>query len=124
MPVAATEEVPSDSGIILKDLNLTIPAGKLTAIIGSVGSGKTSLLNAMLGEMKTVSGKVRRNGTVGYVPQTAWIYNGRLRDNILFGEVGRRIRTQSQHVQSAAGLKRRPHGPSAHLCVTVLTPGL
>lgn len=44
--------------IALKDINVKIPVGKLTMIVGQVGSGKTSLISAMLGEMTTVSGHV------------------------------------------------------------------
>ena len=39
-------------------INLKIPQGKLVAVVGSVGCGKTSLLSAILGEMKKVGGKV------------------------------------------------------------------
>lgn len=42
----------------LQDIELDIPAGKLVAIVGSVGAGKSSLLSALLGEMKKETGKV------------------------------------------------------------------
>lgn len=54
--------------------------------MGQVGAGKTSLLSAILGEMNKTSGSVRINGSVAYVPQTAWIFNATLRQNILFGK--------------------------------------
>ncbi|OZJ01918.1 hypothetical protein BZG36_05007 [Bifiguratus adelaidae] len=69
----------------LKNLNLKIPKGSLTAVIGTVGSGKSSLLSALVGEMKKVEGSVTFGGTVGYCPQTAWIQNATVKDNILFG---------------------------------------
>ena len=69
----------------LKNLNFQASAGKLTAIVGPVGSGKSSLLAALLGEMPLVRGKVTRHGRVAYVAQTSWIQNGTVRDNILFG---------------------------------------
>mmetsp|Transcript_1805 Transcript_1805/g.6775 ORF Transcript_1805/g.6775 Transcript_1805/m.6775 type:complete len:1016 (-) Transcript_1805:163-3210(-) len=75
-----------ESRFALMNVDIDIPPGQLTAIVGPVGAGKTSLLNAILGEMKAVDGCVKRNGTVAYVPQTAWIYNGTLRDNVLFGQ--------------------------------------
>ena len=50
-----------------------------------VGSGKTSVLSALLGEMNKVQGHVLVSGDVAYVPQTAWIMNATLRENILFG---------------------------------------
>ncbi|XP_070558012.1 ATP-binding cassette sub-family C member 9-like [Ptychodera flava] len=74
---------------VLSNINLDVPVGKLTMIVGLVGSGKSSLLSAMLGEMTTVSGTVqfnRRKNTVAYGGQKAWLQNASLRDNILFGE--------------------------------------
>lgn len=87
--VNVAEEVPEEKSVapVLNDINVTFPAGKLTAIVGPVGSGKSSLCNAILGEMNAVDGIVRKNGSIGYVPQTAWIFNGSLRENILFGSV-------------------------------------
>ncbi|XP_035694460.1 multidrug resistance-associated protein 1-like [Branchiostoma floridae] len=70
---------------ILKNINLTIPGGALVAVIGQVGSGKSSLLSALLGEMEKQGGRVAVLGSTAYVPQQAWIQNATLRDNILFG---------------------------------------
>ncbi|XP_053612783.1 multidrug resistance-associated protein 1 isoform X6 [Plodia interpunctella] len=70
----------------LKNINLEIPRGSLVAVVGAVGSGKSSLLSALLGEMNKVSGRVNTQGTVAYVPQQAWIQNATLQDNILFGK--------------------------------------
>lgn len=55
------------------------------AVVGSVGSGKSSVVSAFLGEMERVSGVVNTNGTIAYVSQQAWIQNATLKDNILFG---------------------------------------
>ncbi|CAM9993758.1 unnamed protein product, partial [Laminaria digitata] len=62
-----------------------IPVGKLVAVVGQVGSGKSSLVSALLGEMTKVEGKVSIDGSVAYVAQTAWIINASLKDNILMG---------------------------------------
>ncbi|KAI3867586.1 hypothetical protein MKX03_010105 [Papaver bracteatum] len=70
---------------VLKDLNLVIKKGELAAIVGTVGSGKSSLLGSILGEMHKMSGKVRVCGTTAYVAQTSWIQNGTIQENILFG---------------------------------------
>ena len=51
-----------------------------------VGSGKTSLLSAILGEIHKMHGTVIIDGTTAYVPQTAWIINDTLKENILFGK--------------------------------------
>lgn len=61
-------------------------ANTLTGIVGSVGSGKSSLLSAILGEMVHIDGKVNTYGTIAYLQQQAWIQNATLRDNILFGK--------------------------------------
>ncbi|XP_002991601.2 ABC transporter C family member 14 [Selaginella moellendorffii] len=69
----------------LKDINVHVKKGQLVAIVGTVGSGKSSMLTALLGEMRKLSGKVRISGSTAYVPQTAWIQNATIEDNILFG---------------------------------------
>lgn len=73
-------------GSILQDINLRLEAGELYAIVGQVGSGKSSLLHAMLGEMRKVKGDVTMEGRVAYVAQTAWIFHDSLRNNITFGK--------------------------------------
>ncbi|GFO06113.1 canalicular multispecific organic anion transporter 1 [Plakobranchus ocellatus] len=69
----------------LSDINVHIKPGSLVAVVGTVGSGKSSLLSAMLGEMKKIHGIVTLKDRLAYVPQEAWIQNATLRDNILFG---------------------------------------
>ncbi|KAF9938627.1 hypothetical protein BGZ67_010647 [Mortierella alpina] len=69
----------------LKNIDLKIPRGQLVAIVGAVGSGKSSLLNALVGEMRKTSGSMEYGGTIGYCPQSAWIQNATVKDNILFG---------------------------------------
>lgn len=71
---------------ILKNISLSIPSGSLVAVVGFVGSGKSSFLSAILGEMKKLSGRVNVVGSTAYVPQQAWMLNASLRDNILFGK--------------------------------------
>ncbi|KAI8601841.1 hypothetical protein EDD21DRAFT_373502 [Dissophora ornata] len=83
----------------LKDLNLEFPVGELSVITGPTGSGKTSLLLSLLGEINPVKGQAflpRRdshdinpvtgltNG-IAYVAQQAWLQNNTVRNNILFG---------------------------------------
>lgn len=59
-----------DGGFRLHDINLEVKRGELVAVIGRVGSGKTSLLNSMLGEMKRAAGQLHRNASaVSYVSQ-------------------------------------------------------
>ncbi|XP_040438824.1 multidrug resistance-associated protein 1-like isoform X2 [Falco naumanni] len=70
---------------VLKNLNVSIPEGSLVAVVGQVGSGKSSFLSAVLGEMEKLEGTVQRRGSVAYVSQQAWIQNDSLQENILFG---------------------------------------
>uniref|UniRef100_A0A7N8WWT3 Multidrug resistance-associated protein 1 n=1 Tax=Mastacembelus armatus TaxID=205130 RepID=A0A7N8WWT3_9TELE len=67
-------------------LNVCIPEGCLVAVVGHVGSGKSSLLSALLGEMDKLEGTVNVKGSVAYVPQQAWIQNSSLKGNIIFGQ--------------------------------------
>ena len=69
----------------LTDLSLRIPKGKFVAIVGRVGSGKSSLLQSLVGEMRKTNGEVVFGGKVAYAPQQPWILNATLRENILFG---------------------------------------
>ncbi|CAK9168236.1 unnamed protein product, partial [Ilex paraguariensis] len=70
---------------VVKSLNFEIKKGELAAIVGTVGSGKSSLLASILGEMHKISGRVRVYGTTAYVAQTSWIQNGTIQENILCG---------------------------------------
>ncbi|XP_046722465.1 multidrug resistance-associated protein 1 [Silurus meridionalis] len=70
----------------LKRINVSIPEGALVAVVGQVGSGKSSLLSALLGEMHKQEGLVSVKGSVAYVPQQAWIQNATLKENIVFGQ--------------------------------------
>jgi ATP-binding cassette subfamily C (CFTR/MRP) protein 1 len=79
----------------LNNVNLRIPQGKFVCVIGPVGSGKSSLLSAIVGEMSqiptqgfdSVPKDVRIvRGRVAYCPQMAWIQNATVRDNIVFGK--------------------------------------
>ncbi|EJU01830.1 hypothetical protein DACRYDRAFT_52395 [Dacryopinax primogenitus] len=70
----------------LKDIDLKVPRGSFIAIVGKVGSGKSSLLQGLIGEMRRTRGHVVYGGSTAYVPQAAWIINATLRDNVMFGK--------------------------------------
>ncbi|KOC70044.1 Multidrug resistance-associated protein 1 [Habropoda laboriosa] len=70
----------------LKNINLQVEQGQLIAVVGTVGSGKSSLLSALLGEMDKISGRVNTKGSIAYVSQQPWIQNASLQDNVLFGK--------------------------------------
>nr|CAB3219629.1 multidrug resistance-associated protein 1-like [Phallusia mammillata] len=75
-----------DEDPVLRDISLDIPDGKLVAVVGQVGSGKSSLISSLLGDMEKIEGHVSVKGSVAYVAQQAWIQNLTVRDNILFGQ--------------------------------------
>ena len=83
-PVAADEE---DAPLIevLQGMDLVVHQGTLCCIVGKVGSGKSSLLHAILGEMDVTGGTTETNGRISFAAQSAFIMNATLRDNILFG---------------------------------------
>ncbi|KAM8884578.1 ATP-binding cassette sub-family C member 9 isoform 2-T4 [Synchiropus picturatus] len=86
----------------LSDINIRIPTGQLTMIVGQVGCGKSSLLLAMLGEMQTINGRVhwsklpdcerilegnfsKNRNSVAYATQKSWLLNATVEENITFG---------------------------------------
>ncbi|CAH9144582.1 unnamed protein product [Cuscuta epithymum] len=70
----------------LREINVAASHGMRVAVCGSVGSGKSSLLSCILGEMVKVSGMVKVCGTMAYVAQSPWIQSGTIEENILFGK--------------------------------------
>ena len=71
---------------VLHDVTFQVMPSSCTAVVGRVGSGKSSLVSALHGDMVRMSGRVVMPGSVAYVPQQAWVRNATLRDNILFGK--------------------------------------
>ncbi|XP_031637722.1 multidrug resistance-associated protein 4-like, partial [Contarinia nasturtii] len=70
----------------LTKLNIDFPNGKLIGVIGTVGSGKSSLLQAILRELPLKSGTINVNGSISYACQEAWVFGASVKQNILFGE--------------------------------------
>ncbi|CAF3840294.1 unnamed protein product, partial [Rotaria sp. Silwood1] len=70
----------------LKNIVFDAHPGDLICIIGPVGSGKSSLLQTLTGEIAHFDGKVRLNGSYCYVPQEPWIFSSSIKNNILFGK--------------------------------------
>ncbi|KFZ13175.1 hypothetical protein V501_03838 [Pseudogymnoascus sp. VKM F-4519 (FW-2642)] len=88
------EVTPDDAGSAaaepepfkLQDLNITLGRNELVAVIGGVGSGKSSLLAALAGDMRKTSGDVVFGAKRAFCPQYAWIQNATVRENIVFGK--------------------------------------
>ena len=70
----------------LHDLDFEIGRNELVAVIGSVGSGKSSLLAALAGDMRKTNGEVVLGASRAFCPQYAWIQNTTVKENILFGK--------------------------------------
>ncbi|KAH7904260.1 P-loop containing nucleoside triphosphate hydrolase protein, partial [Hygrophoropsis aurantiaca] len=70
--------------VTLEDINLTVRKGELVGILGRVGAGKSSLLSAIIGDMRKTEGQVVLSGNVSYAAQNPWILSASVRDNILF----------------------------------------
>ncbi|KAM5342534.1 hypothetical protein ACJ41O_013500 [Fusarium nematophilum] len=70
----------------LQDLSFQVKRNELIAVIGSVGSGKSSLLSALAGDMRKTNGKVVFGASRAFCPQYAWIQNTTLQNNIVFGK--------------------------------------
>lgn len=70
----------------LQDLDFRVGRNELVAVIGSVGSGKSSLLSALAGDMRKTDGNVVFGASRAFCPQYAWIQNTTLQNNIIFGK--------------------------------------
>ncbi|KAI8514342.1 Multidrug resistance-associated protein 4 [Branchiostoma belcheri] len=98
--------------LTLKNINLKLGRGQLLAVIGPVGSGKSSLLSAILQELPAMSGQVTVRGKIGYASQQPWVFSGTVRQNILFGRLYDK-ETYDKTIQICAlvkDLKLLPHG--------------
>ena len=68
---------------LLSSIQMSIPQGKLTMVVGPVGCGKTTLLKALLGEVPALSGAIKMfAGDVSYCEQSSFHMNGTIRDSI------------------------------------------
>ncbi|KAJ7977163.1 ABC transporter C family member 5 [Quillaja saponaria] len=76
---------PSSPSPTLSGIDIKVQSGMRVAVCGMVGSGKSSFLSCILGEIPKLSGEVRVCGSSAYVSQSAWIQSGNIEENILFG---------------------------------------
>nr|AIB06822.1 ABCC2 [Spodoptera exigua] len=82
---ASWADVNDTKEMTLKNISLRVRKNKLCAVIGPVGSGKTSLLQLLLKELPVASGNLSISGTMSYASQEPWLFPATVRENILFG---------------------------------------
>ncbi|XP_057862326.2 putative ABC transporter C family member 15 [Cryptomeria japonica] len=86
---------PTAPSSTIRGLDVQVKRGMRVAVCGTVGSGKSSLLSCIIGEIPKISGSVKISGTKAYVSQSPWIQSGKIRDNILFGREWDKTRYES-----------------------------
>lgn len=69
----------------VRDMDFTVATGELIGIVGPVGSGKSSLLSALVGQLTRKRGTFAVRGRIAYAPQAPWVFAGSVRENITFG---------------------------------------
>lgn len=103
---------PSSTKNTLTNVTFKVKQNNLVAVVGEVGSGKSSLLYTILRELPLSSGVLTVNGTISYASQESWIFPTTVRQNILFGQPMDRSRYKK--VIKCCALKRDidlfPHG--------------
>lgn len=75
----------NESRNCLENINFEAHKGDLSCVVGRVGSGKSSLLQAILGDIWKINGEITVHGNIAYVAQQPWIMNASVKENIVFG---------------------------------------
>ena len=101
----------------LRGVDLDVPPGSLTMIVGGVGSGKSSVLSAIIGQMERRRGRVAVGGRVAYVAQTAWIINDSVQENVVLGSDfdAARYRMAVEVSQLVADLEMLPNADATEI---------
>ena len=102
---------------ILQDVEFDTVSKSFTAVTGPIGCGKSTLLSAIAGELSNVSGTISFSGTFVYVPQTAWVFSGTVRENILFGQSYDEIRyaRTTEVCALAEDIRKFPNGDQTYV---------
>ncbi|KAF1817894.1 P-loop containing nucleoside triphosphate hydrolase protein [Dissoconium aciculare CBS 342.82] len=80
------ENTPSKIPFELQNIEFSVRRRELVMVVGAVGAGKSSLLSGLIGEMRQTQGNVSLGGSSAFAPQSAWIQDASVKENILFGE--------------------------------------
>jgi ABC-type multidrug transport system fused ATPase/permease subunit len=101
----------------LAGIDMELRPGEYVAVVGSVGSGKSALISALLGDLRCASGVLESAGTMAYVSQQAWIRNGDVRENVIFGAPVDEARYKRALVAAclAPDLRRLPAGDATEI---------
>ncbi|XP_055848004.1 probable multidrug resistance-associated protein lethal(2)03659 [Episyrphus balteatus] len=83
---ASWNKMDDNKNAAIEDFNLDIQRNTLAAVVGPVGAGKSTLLNVLLGEVSLNQGSVSVDGKISYASQEPWVFEGTIRDNIIFIE--------------------------------------
>ncbi|XP_077301168.1 ATP-binding cassette sub-family C member 4-like [Arctopsyche grandis] len=96
----------------LSDITFSVKKGKLYAIVGAVGVGKSSLLQLLLKEIPILSGSVQINGSLSYASQDPWLFIDTVRNNILFGQAfnSEKYKSVVRICALSDDFKQFPHG--------------
>ena len=109
----------TDRLLTLSRISLTAHLGDLVAIVGQVGSGKSSILGGLLGDMKLCLGSVCVKGNIAYMGQRPFIQNSTLRDNITFGKMISTLPVLHLCMTSLQSIRKRDY-LSLHLAHSVV----
>ncbi len=92
-----TYKYPNSESYVLKNADMSIPVGKSIGIVGTSGAGKTTIVDIMLGLLRTETGEILADGVevrdhypqwlknIGYIPQTIFMLDSTIRKNVAFG---------------------------------------
>ncbi|MBQ7680388.1 MAG: ABC transporter ATP-binding protein [Butyrivibrio sp.] len=92
-----TYRYPNSSSYVLQHAQMTIPVGASVGIVGTTGSGKTTIVDVMLGLLTIETGQILADGVevrehyrewlknIGYIPQSIFLLDTTIRDNVAFG---------------------------------------
>ena len=81
-PVLPSTPLPD---LTLRNISMTVEKGAMIGIVGGMASGKTTLVSALMGEMRRTRGTCVVNDKVIIAPNSPWMKSGTIRDNVLFG---------------------------------------
>ncbi|KAK3287519.1 hypothetical protein CYMTET_4965 [Cymbomonas tetramitiformis] len=117
-PDASTHQTAGEKPA-LKGLNLQLHKGEVLLVMGTIGCGKSALLQAVLGELTTLEGSYFTTGKVGYAPQESWIMAGTLQSNVTLGASGQlhaaRYRAVLEACELVDDIRQLAHGDETEI---------